>query len=122
MRDPDSDFLAPFFDAARSDTPPLSAELAARIAADAEAAAVAASRRTVPGRPASQGLRRTLGDALAALGGWPAWSGLAAAGVAGFWIGVAAPAGLDAWQVVDAYRIDPDALVTGYADIDWGLE
>lgn len=32
-----------------------------------------------------------------AIGGWPAISGVAAAGVAGLWVGLAPPASIDAW-------------------------
>ena len=35
--------------------------------------------------------------AMASIGGWPALSGLAAAGVAGLWIGLTPPDSIDSW-------------------------
>ncbi len=81
--DDTDDLLAPYFRAAR--TPGLPADLAARIAADAE--------RLQPGRRAA-GPAAWVAAFTAALGGWRPLAGLAAAGVAGLWIGVAPPAPL----------------------------
>ncbi|SIT12333.1 hypothetical protein SAMN05421759_11813 [Roseivivax lentus] len=53
-----------------------------------QAAGMAADHRNREARP----LRGTaLGQIREALGGWPALSGLAAAGLAGLWIGIAGP-------------------------------
>ena len=50
-------------------------------------------------RAAQPAPRRRMGPAawIAALGGWPALGGLAAAAVTGLWIGVAPPLGLEPW-------------------------
>jgi hypothetical protein len=78
------DALGVFFDAARDTAPAPSEDMLARILADAE---------TVRRRADDRGPRRT-GRARArdALGGWPAMAGLAAATLAGLWIGAALPA------------------------------
>jgi hypothetical protein len=80
----DDDILEAFFQTARANAPGLPAPLAARIAADAE--------RLLPAqraRPAAW-----LAAATAALGGWRPLAGLAAAGIAGLWVGIAPPAPL----------------------------
>jgi hypothetical protein len=86
--------LAPFFEAARAAGPEPSTALLARVLEDAEAAqarhAGAQARPGLGPRPRA-GLRARLAQGL---GGWPALAGLAAAGVAGVWIGTALPATL----------------------------
>lgn len=72
-------------DVREADVPLPSKELMARIAADAEA--VRGFDAVVP----SSGWRVWLD----ALGGWPAFGGLATAGIAGLWIGVSPPAAID---------------------------
>ena len=72
------------FAQARDLAPSPSDDLIARILADAEA--VAAQRRA-PVQPEPGGWRTWLES----FGGWPAMGGLAAATVAGLWIGVARP-------------------------------
>jgi hypothetical protein len=93
-RDEIDGLLEAHFAAARQTTPPEA--LLARVLADAEAARpVAGGVRAGPGRRLS-----APGGAFsrlrAALGGWPALAGLAAATMAGLWIGVAAPSALGA--------------------------
>ncbi|WP_294225983.1 hypothetical protein [uncultured Shimia sp.] len=82
----DDDMLDDLFAAARSDsraTP--SPDLMARVLSEAEGLQVAVPGLVVPP------VRRNLWAAVvAAVGGWPALSGVAMAGVAGVWIGVAA--------------------------------
>lgn len=76
---------------ARALRPVPSADLMARLLADAERA-----RPRPRPRPAAAP-RRARGpwrDWIAALGGWPAMGGLAAAAAAGVWIGAAPPAAL----------------------------
>jgi len=77
--DHDHAALEAFFDAARRTTPVASEDMLARVLADAETVRTAAqARRTRPVRPAR--LRDLLG-------GWPSMAGLAAATLAGLWIG-----------------------------------
>ena len=80
--------LGAFFDAARDSAPEASADLLARVldGAEAEQARIAA-RREVPAPPRA-GLWARIRQGL---GGYPAVAGLAAAGVAGVWIGLALP-------------------------------
>ncbi|WP_303442048.1 hypothetical protein [Salipiger sp. 1_MG-2023] len=80
--------LAPWFDAARDYAPLASGDWLARMEAMAlaEQPAPRAVSRPVPGRR-SGWLREALGQ----LGGWPAMAGLAAACVAGVWLGAVAP-------------------------------
>ncbi|MFU8865164.1 MAG: hypothetical protein ACNA7O_14720 [Rhodobacterales bacterium] len=90
----DDDALEAFFAAARRTTPAPSDSLLARVMADALAAQeeplkTPARMRPQPARP---GLLAQLREAL---GGWPAFGGLAAAGVMGLAIGITAPLGQD---------------------------
>ncbi len=71
------DLLDGWFQTARANTPGLPAELTARIAADAAA--------HLPRQHAG------LSALIAALGGWRPLAGMAAAGVAGMWIGAFPP-------------------------------
>lgn len=84
MTDKDDAFLDDIFRSARTDDPVPSDDLRARVQADAMAAMVS---------PAVVPRSRSSWDAFAQLlGGWPALSGVAAAGVAGLWLGLAPPA------------------------------
>ncbi len=85
--------LEALFAAARRDAPTPSADLMARVLADAEAAQAQAQAAPAarPTRPAARPRWRQVVDLL---GGWPAMAGLATAGVAGLWLGVAPPAAL----------------------------
>lgn len=74
--------------------PPLTDALMARIVADAAA--------EMPRRRPAPASSRLL---LAALGGWAAVSGLAAATVAGLWLGIAPPPALDALLAGDAVTV-----------------
>jgi hypothetical protein len=75
--------LAPWFEAARADGPEPSDALMARVLADAEAL------QPRPADPPRGG--GAWAEVWRLLGGWPAAAGLAAAGVAGLWIGAAPP-------------------------------
>lgn len=77
------------FDAARSSQPAPSADLMARVLADAQA--VQAEQRMAPSARAPRGV---LQQFLEAMGGWPAVAGLSAAGVAGVWLGLGPMAGV----------------------------
>lgn len=86
----DDAMLDSFFAAGRDEAPVPSADLLARIMADAESEATA--REAVTPRPKAN---RSLIAALAAMvGGWPAFAGMASAAVAGIWIGAAQPTAL----------------------------
>ncbi len=97
-QDQDDAGLETLFALARAPVDPPSRELMARILADA--AAVDSGRTQMAPQAARGGLFSGL---MAALGGWPALGGLAAATVAGLWIGIAPPSGL-----------------TGLTDAVWG--
>ncbi len=109
----DDDMLDDLFAAARTDsraTP--SPDLLARVLQEAEGLQVAEPTPVPP-------QRRSLWAALvAAVGGWPALSGVAMAGVAGVWIGVAAGAtlmedtlGLDIYgETAQSYLSDLDDI------------
>lgn len=72
-----------WFAAARADAPVPSDALLARVLADAEALR--------PHRPAERQPTGGWAEVWRTLGGWPTAAGLAAAGVAGLWIGTAPP-------------------------------
>lgn len=88
MTDPNDDMLDDLFAQARAVTPTPSQALVARVLADADAAQRAEPAPVTP----QQGLLARMFDAI---GGWPAVSGLAAATVAGIWVGVAPPASVE---------------------------
>lgn len=112
QRPQDDDALEAFFVAAKCDAPAPSDALLARVMADAVAAQDA--RQQAPARmrpqPSRPGLLVQLREAL---GGWPALGGLAAAGVTGLALGLAAPLGQDGLVALlsqsgagDAYLVD----------------
>ena len=114
----DMDMLEDVFAAARRAPPEPGADLLARIEADAlrlQAGAAGPSPRRLT---ALAGWRAALAEAV---GGWPALTGLAAAALAGVWIGISAPAGLAGLAGMAqamlgtpdaAYLIDLDPAVT----------
>ncbi len=73
-----------------------SGQLLERIMADAEAVAARAEAPAPPSVPPAARHGGRAGRLLAALGGWPALAGLATAAVAGVWLGLAPPPGLEA--------------------------
>jgi hypothetical protein len=89
MTDPiDDAALEALFDEVRGETPVVSDDLMARILSDAEHA--------LPSTPVeSEEVPGFWAQIFGGIGGWPAISGLAAATVAGVWIGVAPPDGLN---------------------------
>ncbi|MEM0947746.1 MAG: hypothetical protein AAGK37_10095 [Pseudomonadota bacterium] len=109
MTDPDP--LDDFFDAARDAPRRMPDSLLMRIAADAEREVSPPSKRS----------RHRMG-VLALLGGWPALGGLATATLAGVWIGVANPLGVDPLGLVGAGDVASAELSVGYLDVDWALE
>ena len=88
MTKSDDDFLDDLFDAARAQVPTVPDDLMARVLNDAHFA------QTAPTRAATSSL---LAGILDMIGGWPSVGGLAMAGVAGLWFGVAPPAALSTW-------------------------
>ena len=88
MRD---DELERFFEAGRAAAPAPSEALLERVLAEAQAQQ--APRAQTPARPAAA--RGAWAGLLAALGGWPAVTALAAVAVAGIWLGYASPGELD---------------------------
>lgn len=108
--------LAPYFEAARgADRDPLD-DLMARITADASRTAGELNR--LQSAPPYSGV---LSGLAAALGGWPAVSGLAAAGLAGVWIGISDPLGVDPFEIIDAYVIGADAFDPDADNLAWEL-
>jgi len=96
------------FDAARSSQPEPSANLMARVLADAQI--VQAEQSVKPSARVPRGYMQQL---LEALGGWPAVAGLSAAGVAGVWLGLGPMAGVSdavasylGMSVPPAYSVD----------------
>ena len=88
--------LDALFDEARRNTPEPPSDFLARVLSDAEALqpAAASVMQTVPQkRRFSADLFSGLSDAI---GGWPAFAGLATAAVTGVWIGISPPASLSA--------------------------
>lgn len=104
----DADGLEAMFAAAKGAAPAPGPDLMARVQADA--------LREMPVPQARVAPRPGLGAVLRALGGWPAVSGLAAATVAGIWIGASPPdalsdtlgtvLGLSA-EASESYGLDP---------------
>ena len=84
----DEEQLQAWFDAARRQPPEVPEALMRRVLADARAVQATAPPRPGPLARARAGLAR----ATAALGGRPAVAGLAAAGLAGVWLGIYPPA------------------------------
>lgn len=91
MTDPDDRMLDDLFAQARAQAPQPDDALMARVLADAaEQSAPVSSPVSSPIH--QPGFWARLSDAL---GGWPALGGLAAATVAGVWVGIAPPAGVE---------------------------
>lgn len=111
----DRDPLEPDFLALKARSTQPGEDLMARVLADADAAQVAMSAprltpRLAPRDPLSARF-------FAVIGGWPSMVGLATAGLAGVWIGVAQPAALVAGSEALIYG---DATVT-LVDLDAGF-
>lgn len=80
--------LDAFFEAGRAEDFEPSADLMARIMADAEAQIIPV--QAVVRRP------RLFAGLIESIGGWPTLAGMATAGVFGVWVGFSQPIGLDA--------------------------
>lgn len=88
----ETEWLEAHFDAARRRPETPSGDLMRRVQADAERAQSDGGAAPVA---TGSGTGR-LGQFYRILGGWPAAAGLGTAAVAGLWLGVSPPAGLDA--------------------------
>ncbi|MDJ0629526.1 MAG: hypothetical protein QNJ44_14810 [Rhodobacter sp.] len=101
------------FAAARGTAPQPSAELVARVLADAEAERAAIASAVPPRR------RGRVASALAAIGGWPAAAGLATAAVTGLMIGFVTPDALEdlsgAYFTASGYQLED--LLPSYGDL-----
>ena len=89
MTDPNDDFLDDLFATARRGDPVPGDDLVTRILADSDA--VQDSWATPATPTVELGLWARMLDVI---GGWPALGGLAAATIAGVWVGIAPPAGV----------------------------
>lgn len=125
------DELEGLFAAARAQTPVPSADLMARILADAEAQAVPEPAPATGGRTGGRPVRPTRGfwaALVAGLGGWPVLAGMATATVAGVWLGFATPEALDTMaggilmpgQTETGYQLED--MVPSYGDFSVLLE
>ena len=91
MHDPKDDFLDDLFAQARASEVLPSDALMARVLADADAQLRPEIAPDIaPEHGAFYGF-------LQMIGGWPALSGVAAAGVAGLWVGLAPPSTVEGW-------------------------
>ncbi len=115
-------FLETLFEEARSARAPrepgVPPELLARVLADAEAVQAGFDTAALPERqPARRpGLLAQLG---AALGGWPAFAGLAAASVCGLLVGLSPPQGLS--DTAAYYTTEEAALYDPVSGFDFDL-
>lgn len=107
MTDKNDVFLEQFFEAARVDDVAPSEDLQTRVLADAAAALV----QDVPERRAA-----FWPSLLEMFGGWPALSGVAAAGVAGLWFGLAPPAAVES---LAADLLGTTTEVSFFTDVDY---
>ncbi|MGH1578697.1 hypothetical protein [Planktotalea sp.] len=90
----DKDDLTAMFESARRAPPEPSADFLARVLSDAEAmqpAPLGVMATPTPKRGPVQHFLSGLSDAI---GGWPAFAGLATAAVTGLWIGISPPQSL----------------------------
>jgi len=109
MHDPKTSFMDDLFAQAR--TPDAASDdLMARVLADADA--------TMLREPSLPTHRSWWQDMLQIVGGWPAMGSVAAAGVAGLWVGLAPPATIETWV---AELLGTTTQITLLPDLD-GLE
>lgn len=103
---------------ATSDAPEVPPALLARVLADAEAVQAGFDTAALPARRAAPrpGLWAQLG---AALGGWPAFAGLAAVSVCGLLVGLSPPQGLS--DTAAYYTMEETALYDPVSGFDFDL-
>lgn len=107
MTDKDDAFLDELFADARADDPVPSDALRARVLADAAAAMAGEPVDAVPGR--------FWPNLAALLGGWPALGGVAAAGLAGLWVGITPPAAIETFA---ADMLGTTTSVSFFSELD----
>ena len=112
----DRDPLESYFEVARTKAPEPSDALMARILADADREAECRYLALRPATTSGGKLRAVL----SAIGGWPVLAGLATATLAGVWIGVAQPLGVDPMGVIGRTASFDAGSYPGYAELDWG--
>ncbi|MGY3439320.1 MULTISPECIES: hypothetical protein [unclassified Marinovum] len=116
-------FLDTLFDEARqtraAEVPEVSPDLMARILADAENVQAGFDTAALPVRraPPRPGLWAQIG---AALGGWPAFAGLAATSICGVWLGISPPDGLS--DTASLYYSSDTALYDPVSGFEFDLE
>ena len=100
--------LETFFEAGRKDAPEFSAALMSRIIDDIDSVA---DQREAP-EPVAKG-KGLLGRILDGIGGWPAVSGMATAGIVGIVVGISPPEAISEFTSAyvngktDLYLVDP---------------
>ncbi|MDG2257474.1 MAG: hypothetical protein P8L68_03160 [Paracoccaceae bacterium] len=100
--------LETFFEAGRKDAPEFSAALMSRIIDDIDSVA---DQREAP-EPVAKG-KGLLGRILDGIGGWPAVSGMATAGIVGIVVGISPPEAISEFTsayvngTTDLYLVDP---------------
>jgi hypothetical protein len=109
MTDPNDDMLDDLFAQARAETPDPSQALVARVLADADTALLAPVQ-------VQTGLFTRMLDMI---GGWPAMGGLAAATIAGIWVGVAPPPSVEDFTA--AAFGEPVAIGIFAEDLDFDM-
>ena len=92
----DHNELESLFETARRSAPEPSSAFLARVLADAEAQQPAAAGVMSNPAPKRGGMAEFFASLSDAIGGWPAFAGLATAAVTGVWIGVSPPQSLSA--------------------------
>lgn len=100
------------------DAPEISPELMARVLTDAQEVQ-AGFAPTVPGIFGQRQPRGVWAQLGAALGGWPAVAGLAAASVCGLWLGINPPDGLS--DLAALYLTDEAAVLDPLSGFDMAL-
>jgi len=110
MAEPD-DLLDALLADARRQTADHSAALMARVVADADAA--------MPVIAAPEPAQSWGASFFAMFGGWPALSGVAAAGIAGLWVGLAPPAGVESLLSVVMGTTTDVSILPDFDGFDW---
>jgi len=111
MTQPDDRLLASLFDEARSENVEPSDDLLTRVLADAD--------ECQPKAPSVSAAKASFWDRLlSGVGGWPALSGVTAAGVAGLWIGLTPPDVVDDWVANAMGNTTSVSFVDDFAGFD----
>lgn len=113
MTPSDDKKLDALFGEVRSDPVEPSSDIMARVLADAAAMQPVAAAQSVAKNPLGSRI-------LSAIGGWPALSGVAAAGVAGLWIGLVPPDAVDVWMAEALGQSTEVSLIDEFSILDEG--